>query len=81
MQITIPTTKRSGTLIGEMLFNPDTQQLQVYTKHGWVIMNNDIRYCTLCKVADWNHFIEDAKHPFLANNLEFLEWKSEQAII
>lgn len=76
----LPSIEMPSGVIGELRYDIDAQMTIVYTGHGWMPLPNDsmIRYCIYCTKAEWAHNEKlIADHPFIFNNLEFLEWKSE----
>jgi hypothetical protein len=64
--------------IGELIYDIEANVTMVYTGHGWAPIphDNQIAYCQYCKAAEWSHNEGFTAHPFISNNLEFLEWKS-----
>jgi len=48
----------------------------VYNPRGVVSMS--LLECSFCKVDEYTHANQVVDHPFFRNNLEYLEWASEQ---
>lgn len=83
-------TKYKISLDPALPANPVTEQLY-YDRTVWSMMVFDgvvwkavgdqiIKYCIICHLADRQHdAITIIDHPFLANNLEMLEWKYEKS--
>jgi len=82
MPTLIPTQKPNNPIEGMMCFDPASHAMTVWNGTSWKVVNMEIEYCCLCKKADYDHepySIQDVGHPLFHNNLEYLEWKNEQA--
>jgi len=77
----VPTTKPINPLVGMTVYDPALGILQIFNGKTWVdVHTSNPVYCVVCNKL--THMIENnmiPDHPFCGNNLEYLEWKSEQA--
>jgi hypothetical protein len=77
--ISVTRKRTSKPEIGELSYDHNTHLTMVYNGVAWISIAPDavLKYCQHCNKAEWSHnegFIND--HPFISNNLEFLEWKA-----
>lgn len=63
--------------IGEIIYDKIAHAFQVYTGQNYFTIDIT-KECVLCHVEIFKHDTA-IDHPFFENNLEILEWKSEQA--
>jgi len=77
--IRIPTSKNPTPFLGELYYDPNAHMLWVFNGYGsWSLVSD--RLCLHCKYAESDHARYSNEysdgHPFIACNLELLEYLS-----